>query len=375
MMKNTLGTSVCVTLFGESHGEGIGAVLDGISPGIPVDREFIAHQLMLRRPYGSISTGRKEQDRFSILSGVFDGRTTGTPLCIVIPNEEAHSRDYSETRYLARPGHADYTAQEKYHGFQDYRGGGHFSGRITAALTAVGAVALLALRERGIRVGTHIARCAGIKDRPFEPDGKPEENLNGKLDRDLDSLNSKLFAVLDDEAGEKMKEAIQQAALDGDSVGGILETAAAGLPAGVGEPWFDTLEGLLSHGLLSIPGVKGIQFGGGFDLTDLRGSEYNDPFYMDGDIIRTKTNHNGGINGGITNGMPVVFSLAVKPTPSVFRTQDTVNFMEKKDTVLALKGRHDPAIIHRARVVVDSVTALVLCDALAMRFGTDWAVR
>ncbi|MBR1497302.1 MAG: chorismate synthase [Oscillospiraceae bacterium] len=362
-MKNSFGSSVSVTLFGESHGGAVGAVLDGLAPGLPVDRERIARQLALRRPQGNISTARVEEDRFEIVSGVFEGRTTGTPLCLLIPNENTRSRDYAATRALARPGHADYTAYIKYHGYEDYRGGGHFSGRVTAALVAAGAVAIGALRNRGIAIGTHIARCAGVPDRAFSEDALGEE---------LELLNALPFAVLDAAAGERMREAIAAAAAEGDSVGGVLETAVLGLPAGVGEPWFDTLEGLLAHGLFSIPGIKGVQFGAGFDLAEARGSAFNDAFYAEGGAIKTRTNRNGGINGGISNGMPILFRCAVKPTPSIFRPQETVNFQTGENTVLALKGRHDPAIIHRARVVVDSVAAIALCDALAQRWGTDW---
>ena len=360
-MKNTFGSSVAVTIFGESHGPAVGAVLDGMAPGVPVDVAFIARQLDLRRPYGKISTGRAEPDPFEIVSGVFEGKTTGTPLCIIIPNTDTKSRDYAATRALARPGHADYTAYMKYHGFEDYRGGGHFSGRITAGLVAVGAVAIAALRGKGIHIGTHIARCAGVADRTF-----------GVLDADIAALNETRFAVLDAEKGAEMRRRIAAAAEEGDSVGGVLETAVTGLPAGVGEPWFDTLEGLLAHGLFSIPAVKGVEFGAGFDLADARGSEFNDPFYLDGGAVRTKTNHNGGINGGISNGSPLLFRCMVKPTPSIFKAQDTVDFLKGENARLELKGRHDPAIVHRARVVADSVTALVLCDALALRYGTDW---
>ena len=360
-MKNTFGSSVSVTIFGESHGAAVGAVLDGIAPGIPVDPAFIAHQLDLRRPYGSISTARQEPDEFEIVSGVFEGRTTGTPLCILIRNADTHSRDYAETRALARPGHADYTACAKYHGFEDYRGGGHFSGRVTAALVAVGAVAISALREKGIQIGTHIARCGGVSDRGFDD-----------LGADIAALHEKRFAVLDEARGDEMRAAIEAAAKDGDSVGGVLETAVTGLSAGVGEPWFDSLESLLSHILFSIPAIKGVEFGDAFDLVDARGSVFNDAFYMDSGEIRTKTNHNGGINGGISNGMPLLFRCMVKPTPSIYQAQETVNFLERRDETLKLKGRHDPAIVHRARVVVDSAAALALCDALALRFGTDW---
>jgi chorismate synthase len=361
-MKNTFGCSVAVTLFGESHGPAVGAVLDGLAPGIPVDASFIAHQLTLRRPYGKISTGRVEPDRFQLVSGVFEGKTTGTPLTVLIPSEDTRSRDYSALRALARPGHADFTAYMKYHGFADFRGGGHFSGRITAALVAAGAIAISALRAKGVVIGTHIARCGGVSDRSFSED----------LSADLEALNGKTFAVLDEAAGEAMREAIAAAAAEGDSVGGVLETAVTGLPAGVGEPWFDTLEGLLAHALFSVPAVKGVDFGGAFDHTDLRGSAYNDAFYMADGAVRTKTNHNGGINGGISNGMPLLFRSAVKPTPSIRLTQETVDFAAGENATLTVEGRHDPAIVHRARVVVDSVTALVLCDALALRFGTDW---
>ena len=360
-MKNTFGGSVAVTLFGESHGPAVGAVLDGLAPGIPVDPIFIARQLELRRPYGGISTGRREADSFEIVSGVFAGRTTGTPLCLLIRNEDADSRDYAANRALARPGHADYTAFAKYHGFEDYRGGGHFSGRVTAALVAAGAVAISALRGKGIRIGTHIARCGTVPDRDF-----------CDLPVDIAALGERRFAALDEDAGAAMRAAIEAAAKEGDSVGGILETAVVGLPAGVGEPWFDTLEGQLAHMLFSIPAVKGVEFGAGFRLADARGSGCNDAFVMDAGEIRTRTNHNGGVNGGISNGMPLLFRCAVKPTPSIRQAQQTVNFFERRDETLSIQGRHDPAIVHCARVVVDSAAALVLCDALCLRFGTDW---
>ena len=358
-MKNTLGSSVCVTLFGESHGGKIGAVLDGMAPGIPVDEDLIRHQLDLRRPAGRTGTARREADAFEIVSGVFEGKTTGTPIAILIPNADTRSGDYA--RGALRPGHADYTAHIKYHGFEDYRGGGHFSGRITAALTAAGAVAAGALRNRGILIGTHVARCAGIADAPFTD---PEHQI--------EQLNRSAFAVLDPAKGEAMRAAIEKAAEDGDSVGGVLETIVTGMPAGVGEPWFDTLESLLSHALFSIPAVKGVEFGDGFALPEMRGSEANDPWILKDGKMQTRTNRNGGINGGISNGMPILFRCAVKPTPSIALPQATVSADGTKEETLTITGRHDPAIVHRARVVADSVTALTLCDALALRYGTDW---
>ncbi len=361
-MKDTFGESVSITLAGESHGKAIVAILSGMAPGIPFDEEFIAKQLTKRRPSGAISTARQEEDKFEILSGVFNGFTTGTPITILIPNENTKSKDYSEIAVTARPGHADYTAECKYHGFQDYRGGGHFSGRITAGIVAAGAVCLSALEKKGIKIGTHIAKCAGISDR----------NFVDFLD-DIESLGDKIFAVLDEKSGEKMEEAILGAKAEGDSVGGILETAVIGVPAGIGEPYFDSIESELSHMLFSIPGIKGVEFGSGFAMADMRGSEANDPFRIDENgKVFTKTNNNGGINGGISNGMPIIFRCAVKPTPSVSAEQETIDFAKGENKDFVIKGRHDPAIIHRARVVVDSAAAIALCDILAKRYGTDW---
>lgn len=361
MMKNTFGSSVSVTIFGESHGKMIGAVLDGIAPGIPVDEEFIAAQMELRKAVGKISTARHEADQVQIVSGVFNGRTTGTPITFIIANQDQHSRDYGELAYKARPGHADFTAQMKYHGFQDFRGGGHFSGRITAGIVAAGAVAISALRAKGIYIGTHILSCGGVEDRDF-----------GDLRADIDRLNSAEFAVLDEGAGAAMRERIEAAAAEGDSVGGRLETAIVGFPAGIGEPWFDTLESVISHMLFSIPAVKGVEFGDGFGLAEMSGSQANDAFRSEGGEVVTATNHNGGILGGISSGMPIIIRTAVKPTPSIYKEQQTVDMRDMSDTELVIKGRHDPAVIHRARVVVDSAAALVLCDQLALRFGTDW---
>ena len=360
-MKNTFGTSVAVTLFGESHGAYIGAVLDGLAPGIEIDEDYIRHMLTLRRPAGNISTPRQERDPFQIVSGVINGKTTGTPITILIPNQNVKSGDYTQMQTLARPSHADYTADCKYHGFQDARGGGHFSGRITAALVAAGAVCKRALEQKGICIGTHVKKCAGVCDREF-----------GDLSADIRELNSKTFAVLDEAAGETMQQAILATAAEGDSVGGILETAVTGMPTGVGEPWFDTMESQLAHMLFSIPAVKGVEFGAGFAMADLRGSQANDPFRMEDGRVVTASNSSGGINGGITNGMPLLFRTAIKPTPTIFKAQDTVDFRSLTDAVLSPKGRHDPAIVHRARIVQDAATAIVLCDCLAMRYGTDW---
>lgn len=360
-MKNTLGTQVCVTIFGESHGAAIGVVIDGISAGIKVDEDFIRSQLSLRRPMNALSTPRRETDPFVIESGVYNGYTTGTPICILIPNGDTKSSDYDKFTVTPRPGHADYTALCRYNGFSDPRGGGHFSGRITAAIVAAGATAISALKRKGITVATHISRIACISDRNFED-----------INTDAEYLNSAEFAVLDDLAAKKMQEAILAAASEGDSVGGVLETAVIGIPAGVGEPWFDTIEGQLSKALFSVPAVKGVEFGAGFAISDMRGSEANDAFCMNNGKVETVTNNAGGINGGISNGMPIIFRCAVKPTPTIKKEQQTVDLKARENSTLAAKGRHDPCIVHRARVVVDSITALTLCDMLAVKFGSDW---
>lgn len=359
-MKNTFGSAVSVTLYGESHGPALGVILDGLAPGIPVSDEAIAQALTLRRPADLLSTTRREADEYTIDSGVYKGKTTGTPIHIRIPNQAQQSGDYAFYG-KARPGHADYTAYCKYHGFEDPRGGGHFSGRITAGLVAAGAIAATALKGRRIRIGTHMKACAGIRDRAF-----------GNLTADLELLSRKPFPVLDEASEEQMKSAILSARAEGDSVGGILETAVTGFPAGVGEPWFDSVESILSHLLFSIPAVKGVEFGDGFAASEEKGSTVNDPMtYEEGEVV-TRTNHNGGINGGISNGMPLLFRCAIKPTPTIAKPQETVDFRTGKTVSFLPGGRHDPCVAHRARAVVDAVTALGLCDLLTQRFGTDW---
>ena len=360
-MKNSFGNSIIVTLFGESHGDYIGAVLDGIAPGIEIDDEYIKAKLALRRPSGSISTSRVEEDEYKIVSGVFNGYTTGTPLCLLVPNAKQHSKDYGERLDIPRPSHADYTAECKYNGYEDHRGGGHFSGRVTAALVAVGAILQSALEKKDVKIGSHITELHGAFDRSFDD-----------IEGDIDLLNTKQFPVLTDEAEERMIKEIEKARALGDSVGGILESGIIGLPAGVGEPWFDSMESMLSHALFSIPAVKGVEFGLGFAFADTYGSEANDAFAFQGGRVVTLTNNNGGINGGITNGMPVIFKTVIKPTPSIFKEQMSISLSKMENTPLKLEGRHDPAIIHRARAVVDAVTAIVVADMLTVRFGTDY---
>ncbi len=358
-MKNTFGSNVTITIYGESHGPAIGCVIDGLTPGMDVDEECIRHMLSRRRPQFSTDTKRREPDNFKILSGVFNGKTTGTPICVMIPNEETRSGDYNFGP--ARPSHADYAAHIKYNGFEDYRGGGHFSGRITAAIVAAGGIVMPALNKLGIFIGTHISECCNVKDEEL---GNNEEILNN-----IKLLNSKNFPVISDEAGEKMSAAIEEAAKEGDSVGGIVKTAIVGLPAGVGEPWFDSMESLLSHALYSIGAVKGVEFGKGFEGALMRGSKFNDALRLKDGCVVTSTNNNGGINGGITNGMPVMFNVSVKPTPSVSKPQQTVNFLTGEEEELVIRGRHDPAIVRRICPVIDSITAMVIADALVTGFG------
>ncbi len=355
-MKNTFGNSIAVTIFGESHGQAIGAVIDGICPGIEIDNEFISSQLTKRRPSGPTDTKRQEKDKYSILSGVFEGKSTGTPIAIVIPNEDTRSGDYK--RGIPRPSHADYTASVKYHGYEDYRGGGHFSGRVTAALVAVGGILIPALNKLGIKIGTHVLECAGVRDKSFE-----------NIEKEIEKINSLSFPTISDSA--KMLEEIEKARLDSDSVGGILESAIIGMPAGIGEPWFDSVESIISHALFSIGAVKGVEFGAGFELARMRGSQANDPIAYENGKIVTKTNNNGGINGGITNSMPIIVKCAIKPTPSIALEQESVDLEKMENTKLEIKGRHDPAIVRRACVVVDSVLAICVSDMLSARYGTD----
>ena len=360
-MKNTFGNSLTVTLFGESHGEAIGAVIDGLAPGIKIDKKYIDEKLTLRRPFGKVSTARKETDNYTIVSGVYNGYTTGSPITIIIPNENTNSKDYASIKDTPRPGHADYTAECKYHGFQDYRGGGHFSGRVTAALVAAGAIMSYALNSIGVKIGTHILKLHGISDRCFED-----------LESDIDILSKKQFPTLSDSAEEEMMSEIEKVRSEADSVGGILESVILGVPRGVGEPWFDSVESMISHILFSIGGIKGVEFGRGFEFADMLGSEANDQMTVKDGKIVTKTNNNGGINGGITNGMPIIVKCAVKPTPSIYKEQNTVSLSENKDTKIKIEGRHDPAIIHRVRAVVDAALAITVADMLTVRFGTDF---
>lgn len=357
-MKNTFGQSISLTVFGESHGAGVGVVLDGLCSGLDVNDASIKTALSRRAPSTSTDTARRERDAYQILSGVFNGKTTGTPICIFIPNENTDSKAYEYG--VARPSHADYTAFCKYGGYEDYRGGGHFSGRVTAGIVATGAILKDALKGLGISIGTHILECANVRDNEFND-----------IQNEVLSLDCAKFPVLNEDKAKEMIACVEQAKANLDSVGGITQTAIVGLPAGVGEPMFDSVEGMLSHAMFAIGAVKGIEFGKGFQLGKMLGSSANDAFVIEDGKVKTSTNNNGGINGGITNGMPVLFNLAIKPTPSIAKKQNTVDFVNGKQTEIEIVGRHDPAIVRRICPVVDSVSALVVCDLLAQRYGTD----
>ena len=351
-----------MTIFGESHGAAVGAVLDGLAAGLPVDAAAIAAAMDRRRARGDgLSTSRTEPDEVEFLSGVVNGHTTGTAITLMVRNTNTRSGDYAKTADLLRPGHADYTAYAKYHGFQDARGGGHFSGRITAASVAAGAVCQGVLETLGIRVYTHIAQCAGVKDAP----------LSSAAGLVLPEPEPGHFALLDPSKEIPMQEAIRAAATDADSVGGILETVITGLPAGLGEPWFDSMESQLAHLLFAIPACKGVEFGAGFAFAGMRGSEANDPFRMREGRVVTATNKNGGINGGITNGMPVVFRTVLKPTPSIYKQQDTVDYTHLQNASITIQGRHDPCIVPRAAIVQTTLTAFGVLDLYTQRFGTE----
>lgn len=362
-MKNTFGNHITITLFGESHGPAIGCVVDGLPPGIKIDYEQIAREMGKRKAAGAISTARKEDDLPEFLSGIKNGYTEGTPVGILIRNTNVHSKDYESLKNTARPGHADYAGHVKYCGYEDASGGGHFSGRLTAPIVAAGAICEQMLERKGILIGTHIASLQYLQDTPFD-----ENNL----EEQIRELNEKKFAVLDDEKGKAMIAAIMAARQEQDSIGGILDTAIVGLEAGIGEPEFDSVESDIAHAIFSIPAVKGIEFGAGFRFAEMMGSEANDAFAMKDGKIVTETNNNGGINGGISNGMPIRFRTVIKPTPSIAKKQKTVNFETKTDKELEIVGRHDPAIIHRARCVVDAMTAITLVDLLMERHGPLW---
>ena len=348
-MSSTYGENLHLTIFGQSHSPAIGVTVEGIPAGEKVDLDELQRFLNRRAPgKNAWSTPRKEADAPEILSGLVNGYTCGAPLTAIIRNTNTRSQDYANLAVTPRPGHADYTAEVKYGGYQDRAGGGHFSGRLTAPLCIVGGICLQILAREGITLVSRIASIAGITD---------EGELTG-------SLAGKEFPVVSDARGEEMREAIAAAREAGDSVGGVIECAAVGLPAGIGSPMLDSVESRLASILFGVPAVKGVEFGAGFAFAALRGSHANDPFYEENGAVKTETNNNGGILGGITSGMPLIVRACIKPTPSIGMAQDTLNLRTGKVEPLSIHGRHDPCIVTRAAPVIEAACAVALADLL-----------
>ena len=353
-MSNRLGNRYSVQVFGQSHSPMIGCVIEGLPAGIAPDMAFIEAFMARRAPGGALSTKRKEADLPRVVSGLNeDGRTCGAPLTVLIENGDARSRDYAKLKDLPRPGHADYPAWVKYGGENDIRGGGQFSGRLTAPLCFAGALALGQLQAAGVEIRARVQRLAGIEDDPIDLARPP-----------MDGLCAGPLPCVNPEAAARMAGAIEAARAGGDSVGGVIECWITGMPAGLGEPMFDGMENRLARAVFGIPAVRGVEFGAGFAAADMTGSEHNDAFRMDGDRVSTDTNRHGGILGGITSGMPLVFRAAFKPTPSIAKAQRTVSLSNSADAPLTIEGRHDPCVVPRAVPVVEAVAACVLYDLL-----------
>lgn len=363
-MGSTFGEQLKISIFGESHGNGIGVVIDGFPAGVQWDEDFVLKEMSRRKPSSAPgSTPRREADLPKILSGIYQGKTSGAPICAVIENTDTRSGDYTQFARTPRPGHADFTGSVRYNGFQDPRGGGHFSGRLTAPLVFAGAMAKLALSKRSITVGAHIRRIGSVEDVSFS-------SLN-VTDALLNTITSSEYPVIDKASLEDMISLTEKIRSQGDSIGGAVECAIYGMPAGIGSPIFGAVESRLSSALFAIPGVHGVEFGSGFAGAQMRGSENNDPFIVDNGAVRTTSNNHGGILGGITSGMPIIFSCAFKPTASIFTEQDTVDLQTMQQAKLSIKGRHDPCIVYRAVPVVEACAAIVSLDLLLEAFGYE----
>ena len=357
-MGANFGKNYRISLFGESHGTALGVNIDGIPAGTELDLEFISQEMKRRAPGRSkLTTPRVEKDEFEILSGFFDGRTTGTPLAMIVRNSNQRSKDYSELKRKPRPGHADWSGFNRYNGFNDIRGSGHFSGRITASLVFAGAIAKQILKSQGILIGAHIKSLYDIEERDFVESDITQENIY--------KLRGMILPTLEDGIAQKMENAIMKAREEENSLGGIVEVMITGLKPGIGDPFFESIESEISRMIFSVPAVKGIEFGAGFGISKMTGYEANDEMYFDENgNIKSYTNNNGGIVGGISTGMPISFKVAIKPTPSISKAQKTVNLETKKSDILEVKGRHDPVIVPRAIVVLECATAIVILDRL-----------
>lgn len=357
-MSSMTGKNIKVSVFGQSHSAGIGVVIDGLPAGFEIDMERVLSFMARRAPgQNAMSTSRKEADFPEIISGLVDNVTCGAPLCAVIRNTNTRSGDYSNLKDCPRPSHADYAASVRYNGFNDVAGGGHFSGRLTAPLCFAGAVCMQILETKNIKIKAHIYSIAGIPDTPFDFIHITEEDIAAKE-----------FPVIDDKAGEKMKEAILEAKAQADSVGGVIECAVTGVKEGIGDPMFDGIENIIAKNIFGVPAVKGIEFGNGFAAANFRGSENNDSYRIDNGKVVTETNNSGGITGGITTGMPIVFRAAIKPTPSIGKEQKSVSLSKMENEPLVIHGRHDPCIVQRAVPVIEAVTAVSILDILSEDF-------
>ncbi|MDE7070450.1 MAG: chorismate synthase [Clostridia bacterium] len=355
-MSTVWGSNIKIAIFGESHSEAIGVVIDNLPAGLTLDMAEIRREMARRAPNGGeYSTPRKEADEVEIVSGYFNDKTTGTPLCGIIRNTNTKSSDYDQLKEVVRPGHSDFGYYYKSGGNNDYRGGGHSSGRLTATLVFAGAICKQLLRKKDVYVGSHISSIGNIKDARF--DARVEANM-------LEHLSRQVFPLVDTGKFTAMDYLIKEAREEGDSVGGTIECAVVGVPAGVGEPFFESVESKISSLLFSVPAVKGIEFGKGFELTKMKGSKANDSFRCLGNKVFTATNNNGGILGGLTTGMPVIFNVAIKPTASIFKEQDTINVVTGENVKLNLKGRHDSCIVVRALPVIEAVTAIAIYDLM-----------
>ena len=356
-MSSTYGDKIKISVFGESHGNGIGVVIDGLPAGVKIDIDSVMTQMSRRAPgKDRTATPRKESDLPKVLSGMLGDTLTGAPLCAVIENTNTRSGDYGNLLSCPRPGHSDYTAFVKYNGANDIRGGGHFSGRITAPIVFAGSICRQILAQKGIKIAAHINSIGNVCDEPFNP-----VSIDDAL---IDRLNASSFALVDNSVEEKMRSVVEDARMSLDSVGGTIECAVTGIEAGIGEPMFDGVEGVIAKAVFGVPAIKGIEFGKGFELSKMRGSQSNDPFrYKDGKVV-TETNNCGGILGGITNGMPIIFRAAVKPTPSIAQKQKSVDLQKKENTELEVHGRHDPCIVPRAVPVIEAVTAIAIANLM-----------
>lgn len=356
-MSSVWGDNIKLSIFGESHGKAIGISIDGLPPGIELDIEKIKIEMKRRAPGNNrLSTSRLEKDEFEILSGYFNNRTTGTPLSAIIRNTNPKSKDYEKIKDFPRPGHGDFTGYKKYFGHNDYRGGGHFSARITAPLVFAGAIGSQILKTKGIIIGSHIKSIGDVEDSSFD-----FTEVSPKL---LENLKSKRLATIDEGKASLMEKLILDTKEEKDSIGGVVELAVINPTIGIGSPFFHSIESKLSQMIFSIPGVKGIEFGTGFNISKMKGSQANDEFYIEEGKVKTYTNNNGGILGGIANGMPIIFRVALKPTPSIGKTQRTINMVKNENTEIQVDGRHDPCIVVRALPVLEAATAIVILDLL-----------